>query len=47
MSVGTNKLINSENTVRGNSQSTLKSKLVNANTVAKGIKSIPVKNKKK
>lgn len=42
---GTNRLINSSNTISGNSQSELKKKLVNANESAKKIKSIAKKKK--
>ena len=40
---GQNRLINSENTVKGNSLKTLKDKLVNGDQAAKGIKEIPCK----
>ena len=43
---GTNRLVNSANTVSGNSQTALKKKLVNADAEAKKIKSI-AKGKKK
>lgn len=42
---GTNRLVNSNNTIKGNNVNTLKNALANANTVAKGIKEIPMKNK--
>jgi hypothetical protein len=42
---GTNRLINSINTVKGNNLEALKGKLVNSNTVAKSTKEIPLKNK--
>lgn len=41
---GQNRLINSDNTIKGNNQKTLGDKLRNANEVAKGIKGIPCKN---
>lgn len=42
---GTNRLINSLNTIKGNNLETLKTKLVNGNNSAKEAKEIPLKNK--
>ena len=44
---GTNRLVINANAIKGNSQITLNADLKNANEVAKGIKEIPLKSKKK